>query len=189
MWKKEEDETPADTPGATPRRERAGPGASAVQHAAIGPSISINGEVTGDEDLLIEGRVDGSVDLKQHSVTVGPEGKVNANISGRVVTVEGTVKGDLDAHEQVILRSSAVVEGDISAPRVVLEDGASFRGGVDMGEGAGPSGRRGGSGGDAARKSAASGDGSSKDTGSGSSGSGKTEEEKSGTDTPIKTAK
>jgi cytoskeletal protein CcmA (bactofilin family) len=92
--------------------------------------------VTGDEDLLIQGRVDGSVDLKQHSVTVGREGEVKANIIGRVVTVEGKVEGNLSADEQVILRASATVQGDISAPRVVLEDGARFRGGVDMGEAA-----------------------------------------------------
>jgi cytoskeletal protein CcmA (bactofilin family) len=90
--------------------------------------------VTGDEDLLIEGRVDGSVDLKQHSVTVGPEGQVKAGIAGRVVTIEGTVEGDLRAEEQVVLRSTASVKGDITAPRVVLEDGATFQGGVEMGD-------------------------------------------------------
>lgn len=104
------------------------------ERATIGRSITIKGEVSGDEDLLIQGRVDGTVDLKQHSVTVGGEGKVNANITGRVVTVEGEVEGDLQAEEQVILRNSARVQGDIQAPRVVLEDGASFRGLVDMGD-------------------------------------------------------
>jgi len=91
--------------------------------------------VTGDEDLLIEGSVEGSVDLKQHAVTVGSEGRVRAGITGRVVTVEGTVHGDLRADEMVVLRSTAQVEGDITAPRVVLEAGASFRGAVDMGDG------------------------------------------------------
>jgi cytoskeletal protein CcmA (bactofilin family) len=78
--------------------------------------------------------VDGSVTLKQHAVTVGPEGEVKADIGARVITVEGTVEGNLSAQEQVILRGSARVQGNITAPRVVLEDGASFRGGVDMGE-------------------------------------------------------
>lgn len=104
------------------------------ERATIGRSITIKGEVSGDEDLLIQGRVDGTVDLKQHAVTVGGEGKVNANITGRVVTVEGEVEGDLQAEEQVILRNSARVQGDIQAPRVILEDGASFRGLVDMGD-------------------------------------------------------
>jgi cytoskeletal protein CcmA (bactofilin family) len=104
------------------------------QRATIGQSITIRGEVTGNEDLLIQGQVDGTVDLKNQGVTVGQEGKVKANITGRLVVVEGEVEGDLRAEEQIILRSTATVQGDIKAPRVVLEDGAKFRGGVDMGE-------------------------------------------------------
>jgi cytoskeletal protein CcmA (bactofilin family) len=143
MWKKEEMPAPTPTPrmDTTPAPERSAPAPTSHSHATgeratIGRSITIRGEVTGDEDLLIQGRVDGSVDLKQHSVTVGREGEVKANIIGRVVTVEGKVEGNLSADEQVILRASATVQGDISAPRVVLEDGARFRGGVDMGEAA-----------------------------------------------------
>jgi cytoskeletal protein CcmA (bactofilin family) len=78
--------------------------------------------------------VDGSVDLKLKSVTVGSEGRVKANIIGRVVTVEGEVEGDLHAEEQVILTSTARVQGDLAAPRIVLENGATFRGLVDMRE-------------------------------------------------------
>ncbi len=140
MWKK--DEVAPSTPGATHQEERMPQHESpkptttraASDPATIGPSITIKGEVRGDEDLLIEGRVEGSVELKLQSVTVGREGRVKANISGRVVTVEGEVEGDLAAQEQVILRSSARVQGDITAPRVVLEDGANFRGLVDMSE-------------------------------------------------------
>jgi cytoskeletal protein CcmA (bactofilin family) len=145
MWKKEEGTYPASTtrlePAAAargervPMPERAASPQPGRDRATIGRSITIRGEVSGNEDLLIEGRVDGSVDLKQHSVTVGPEGEVKANIVGRVVTIEGSVEGNLNAEEQVILRSSAQVTGDIAAPRVVLEDGARFRGGVDMGGG------------------------------------------------------
>jgi cytoskeletal protein CcmA (bactofilin family) len=105
----------------------------AGERATIGRSITIRGEVSGDEDLLIQGQVEGSVDLKDQAVTVGREGTVKANITGRMVTVEGEVEGNLKADEQVILRSSAKVQGDIVAPRVVLEDGAAFRGGIDMG--------------------------------------------------------
>jgi cytoskeletal protein CcmA (bactofilin family) len=89
--------------------------------------------VTGSEDLLIQGQIDGSVTLDDHSVGVGSEGRVNANITGRIITIEGRVEGDLTAQEQIILRGSAHVKGDIKAPRVVLEDGATFRGLVDMG--------------------------------------------------------
>jgi cytoskeletal protein CcmA (bactofilin family) len=139
MWKREDTQ---DRP--EPRPER--PAAQDMQtsarsgrgeRATIGPSISIRGDVTGDEDLLIQGRVEGSVQLEQHMVTIGPQGQVKADISARVVTVEGTVEGNLRADEQVVLRGSARVLGDIVAPRVMLEDGAYFRGGVDMGEHAG----------------------------------------------------
>jgi cytoskeletal protein CcmA (bactofilin family) len=118
--------------------------AVAANRATIGPSITIKGEVSGNEDLLIQGRVEGSIDLKERAVTVGPDGKVNADIDGRVVTVEGKVEGNLQALEQVILKSSARVQGDIKAPRVVLEDGATFRGMVDMGDPSQEEGTRGG---------------------------------------------
>jgi len=141
MWKKDETPEQATEPRREPpreTRERSGstPPAGGPP-AAIGRSIRIRGEVSGDEDLLIQGHVDGTVNLGQHAVTVGSEGEVKADITARLVTVEGRVVGDLTAQEQVILRGSARVEGDITAPRVVLEDGAKFRGGVDMGEPAG----------------------------------------------------
>ncbi|HEY0673556.1 MAG TPA: polymer-forming cytoskeletal protein [Longimicrobiales bacterium] len=135
MWKKEDGIEPVATrPEPAPSFERAAPPSNSNDRATIGRSISIKGEVNGDEDLLIQGRVDGSVTLKQHAVTVGPEGEVKADIGARVITVEGSVDGNLTAQEQVILRTSARVQGNITAPRVVLEDGARFRGGVDMGE-------------------------------------------------------
>jgi cytoskeletal protein CcmA (bactofilin family) len=147
MWKKDEQPEQyrpvSQSEGAGPRVESSpAPTRKGSERATIGPSITIRGEVSGDEDLLIQGRVDGSVDLKQHTVTVGREGQVKAGISARVVTVEGKVVGNLVAEEQVILRSSARVEGDIAAPRVILEDGANFRGGVDMGEPTGRTHRR-----------------------------------------------
>ncbi len=134
MWKKEEGmATPQSQPGTAPQGESPRQSVGSSERATIGRSITIRGDVGGDEDLLIQGQVDGSVNLDLHSVTVGSQGRVNANITGRVVVVEGQVEGDLNAKEQIILRSSAQVTGDISAPRVVLEDGASFRGLVDMG--------------------------------------------------------
>ena len=150
MWKKDAE---PDTPATPPRPEApAAPAAARVpgstpsgssERATIGRSITIRGDVTGDEDLLIQGRIEGSVDLEQNSVTVGPEGHVKASLRGRVVTVEGVVEGNLTAMERVVLRSSARVQGDITAPRVVLEDGATFRGGVDMGDPLGQDGERG----------------------------------------------
>lgn len=139
MWKKD-DATP-DSPQQedAPPRRNAPPGAAktSADPATIGRSITIRGEVSGDEDLLIQGTVDGSVELRQHSVTVGPEGRVTARITARIVTIEGEVEGDLEAQEQIILRASARVNGDMTAPRVVLEDGATFRGMVDMSEASG----------------------------------------------------
>lgn len=133
MWKKDEEQSAPSNAGSAPRTTGQKPVSGASGRATIGPSISIEGDVTGSEDLLIQGKVDGSVTLGQHAVGVGGEGRVNANIVGRVITIEGRVEGDLTAEEQIILRGSAQVHGDIKAPRVVLEDGATFRGLVDMG--------------------------------------------------------
>ena len=141
MWKKEE--TPPRAPAILPERQAAPVAPPAItgtaakrggERASIGRSIFIRGDVTGDEDLLIQGHVEGSISLMNHALTIGPEGEVKASVTGRVVIVEGTVEGDIHSDEQVVLRASARVRGDIIAPRLVLEDGARFRGGVDMGE-------------------------------------------------------
>ena len=145
MWKKSEtSERPSKVSGqrAHPSPEMPAHRSRVPRLAIVGRKIRIKGDVTGNEDLLIEGRVEGSVDLRAHSVTVGPQGDVKASIVGRIVTIEGRVQGNLTAEEQIVLLSSADVEGDLAAPRVVLEDGASFRGGVDMGDRA-PAGRSG----------------------------------------------
>jgi cytoskeletal protein CcmA (bactofilin family) len=100
--------------------------------ANIGRSITIKGDISGDEDLHIQGTVDGSVNLKEYNVTIDPEGRVKADVHGRTITVQGQVEGDLFGGEQVILRPSCRVSGNITAPRVSLEDGANFRGTIDM---------------------------------------------------------
>jgi cytoskeletal protein CcmA (bactofilin family) len=137
MWKKEEESNPttgssmgssSPPPSVTAKR----PTSSSSEPATIGRSITIRGDVTGDEDLYIQGRIEGTIDLKQHNVTVGPEGRVKANMKGRMVTIEGEVDGNVTGQEQVALRSASKVNGDIVAPRVVLEDGASFLGSIDM---------------------------------------------------------
>jgi cytoskeletal protein CcmA (bactofilin family) len=126
---------------AQPRPQQAATGRSGAPRrsngpAAIGPSITIKGDVSGDEDLVIEGRVEGKVMLAKHNVTIGPDGHVKADVNGRTVVVEGEVEGDLRGEEQIVLRHSARVEGSIAAPRVTLEDGAVFRGGIEMDAGA-----------------------------------------------------
>ena len=102
-----------------------------ASHTQTGPRVERS---TAPARLVIQGRVEGSVSLEQYAVTVGPEGQVKAHITARIVMVEGRVEGHLVGEEQVVLRKSSSVEGDIRAPRVVLEDGAYFRGGVQMGE-------------------------------------------------------
>jgi cytoskeletal protein CcmA (bactofilin family) len=134
MWKKDDVPPTPARPDAFARPEPSPSRAAPADRATIGRSIAIRGDVTGDEDLLIQGRVDGSVDLKEHAITVGSDGEVKASVIGRVVVVEGRVEGDINSDEQVILRGSAWVKGDIAAPRVVLEDGARFQGGIDMGD-------------------------------------------------------
>jgi cytoskeletal protein CcmA (bactofilin family) len=98
----------------------------------IGPSIEIKGTVTGDEDLMIEGKVEGTIELGSHQVTVGQSGKVTADISAKVVNIDGEVSGDLNGGEKVVISKSGKVRGNIVAPRVTLEDGAIFKGSIDM---------------------------------------------------------
>jgi len=88
--------------------------------------------LSGEEDLLIEGRVEGKIDLPRHSVTVGKSGRIKADVYGKTITVEGEVEGNLFGEEQLVLRQSSTVRGNITAPRVSLEDGANFKGSIDM---------------------------------------------------------
>ncbi len=98
----------------------------------IGPSIEIKGTVTGDEDLVIQGKVEGSVELGAHEVTVGESGKVSADITARTVRIDGEVAGDIRGNEKVVISKSGNVRGNIVAPRMTLEDGAIFKGSIDM---------------------------------------------------------
>ena len=100
--------------------------------ATIGPSIQISGDVTGNEDVRIEGRVEGTINLSDNVLTVGTEGQINATVTARAIFVEGKVEGDLKSDEQIIVRSSGNVRGNIVAPRVTLEDGCKFKGSIDM---------------------------------------------------------
>jgi cytoskeletal protein CcmA (bactofilin family) len=137
MWKKDDNPQPTNEPtvpkdGGARAGNPARTASVSTDQATIGRSITIRGDVTGDEDLIIQGRVEGTVDLKQHNVTVGPEGRVKADVAARTVTIEGEVTGNVRGQEQVSLRSPSKVTGDIEAPRVVLEDGATFLGNIDM---------------------------------------------------------
>ena len=98
----------------------------------IGSTIYIKGDVSGREDLIIEGQVEGRIELRQHNVTVGKKGKVKADIYGKTITVEGEVQGNLYGEEQLVVRQTSTVRGNITAPRVSLEDGSNFKGSIDM---------------------------------------------------------
>jgi cytoskeletal protein CcmA (bactofilin family) len=100
--------------------------------ASIGKSIVINGELSGSEDLTIEGRVDGKIELRDHVLTVGPNGRIKAQVSAKAVVVLGQVTGNLTATEKVDIKENGSVEGDIIAPRVAIADGSHFRGSIDM---------------------------------------------------------
>ncbi len=100
--------------------------------ATIGNSVKIHGDLSGKEDLVINGTVEGTVDFRENDVTVGEKGKVNANVTARNIIIKGEVKGELRGSEQVTIKPSGRVTGDIRAPRVVLNDGCQFKGLVDM---------------------------------------------------------
>src|SRR5437899_9170017 len=100
--------------------------------ASIGKSIVINGELSGSEDLTIEGRVDGKIELRDHVLTVGSNGRIKAQVSAKAIVVLGQVTGNLNATEKVDIKESGSVEGDSVAPRVAIADGSHFRGSIDM---------------------------------------------------------
>lgn len=98
----------------------------------IGSTITIKGEITGDENLVIDGTVEGNIQLGGHELSVGKSGKVSADITAKTVKIEGEVRGDITGKEKVVLSNSGNVRGNIVAPRVTLEDGAIFKGSIDM---------------------------------------------------------
>jgi cytoskeletal protein CcmA (bactofilin family) len=100
--------------------------------AHIGKSVLVKGELSGSEDLYLDGEVEGSIDLQEHSLTIGPHGRVRANVKARDVVVHGKVDGNIHGTERVELKRSAVLMGDIATQRIVIEDGAYFKGAIDI---------------------------------------------------------
>ena len=138
MKQKEQPETNRPTPTppasrgvsptpATPRASRETPAP-----ANIGKSVIIKGEVTGAEDLNLEGKIEGKISLPGHAVSVGKHGRIHGDIQAGSVVVNGTVHGNITASARVEIGATGSVEGDIRAPRIALADGARFKGGVDM---------------------------------------------------------
>jgi cytoskeletal protein CcmA (bactofilin family) len=98
----------------------------------IGKSVVIKGELNGSEDLIIEGHVEGKIELRDNVLTIGPNGKIKAQIFAKAVIVLGDVIGNVSATEKVDIRDHGSIEGDIVSPRVAIAEGAVFRGSVDM---------------------------------------------------------
>jgi len=147
MWKRKEDEytSPHESgiagssampvaPAAPPRPAEPvrSDSVRGSEIATIGKSVVVKGELSGSEDLIVDGEVEGSITLRGQSLTVGPNGRVRAHIEARNVIVHGRVDGDIHATERVELRKSASLTGDISTARISIEDGAFFKGGIDI---------------------------------------------------------
>lgn len=117
------------SPAAAPRT---GAQPASAEQATIGKSLVIKGEVTGSESLYIDGRVEGSINLAGNRVTVGRNGVVAANITAREIVVQGKVRGNMTASDRVDIRNEGSLTGDVVAQRISIEDGAYFKGGIDI---------------------------------------------------------
>jgi cytoskeletal protein CcmA (bactofilin family) len=102
------------------------------EFAHIGKSVVIKGELSGSEDLYVDGQVEGTIELRNNNLIVGPNGNVKANVTAKGVVVQGKVDGTVSATERVELRKSAVVNGDVITQRISMEEGAFFKGKIDI---------------------------------------------------------
>ena len=100
--------------------------------ALIGKSVMVKGQVYGREDLTIDGELEGTLELQEHRLTVGPNGKLQATIKAREVVVLGTVHGNIEASEKIDIRKDAKLVGDLKTARILIEDGAYFKGSIDI---------------------------------------------------------
>jgi cytoskeletal protein CcmA (bactofilin family) len=108
------------------------PAVTSGEQATIGKSLFIKGEITGSESLFVDGKVEGSINLAGNRVTIGRNGQVSANITAREIVVLGKVRGNVSATDRVDIRAEGSLNGDVSAARISIEDGAFFKGGIDI---------------------------------------------------------
>jgi cytoskeletal protein CcmA (bactofilin family) len=142
MWKRDEAVRPTGgQPVAPPQAPAAAAPAVSRTEAGyfmekdivnIGKSVVIKGELNGSEDLTIEGHVEGTIQLRDHVLTIGPNGKIKAQVFAKMVIVLGEVHGNVTATEKVDIRDNGSVEGDLVSPRIAIAEGAHFKGSVDM---------------------------------------------------------
>ena len=146
MWGKKEDSeppftsapgTPSDLPATAAAASSSASSAAGGPErgrnlAQIGKSLKLKGSITGSEDLYIDGEVEGTVELKDNSLTVGPNGRVHADVTARSIMILGRLHGNVKAGEKIEIRKTGSLEGDLTTARIVIEDGAVFRGSIDI---------------------------------------------------------
>ena len=154
MWnRKKDDEIPSkpavtpQAPSAQPTKEVANPPMSSMPTrtydspgatggaATIGKAVAIKGQIVSREDLLIDGEIEGTVEAQEHRVTVGPNGRVQAGIKAREIVILGSITGNVEATDKIDIRKDARLIGDIKTARIVIEDGAYFKGSIDITKG------------------------------------------------------
>jgi cytoskeletal protein CcmA (bactofilin family) len=132
-FEERQEPAPVRTFGTAPSTAPAQPAVAPARNVAVlGPTLRFKGELSADEDFVLQGRIEGSINHTQ-SVTIGTEGQVQGNIHARVIVIDGLVEGDLHGLESVVVHATGRVNGNIFAPRVGLVDGALFNGRIDMG--------------------------------------------------------
>ncbi len=143
MWKPSQTGTSTPTPSPEPPSRPApvspavetvnrAPVASTADQATIGKGLFVKGDITGSESLFIDGKVEGSVNLPGNRVTVGRNGQVTANVTAREVVILGKIRGNVKASDRVDIRAEGSLAGDVTAARISIEDGAYFKGGIDI---------------------------------------------------------
>ncbi len=108
------------------------PSSSQTGSATIGKAVMVKGQIFSREDLVIDGEVEGTVELQEHRLTVGPNGKVQAGVKAREIVVLGSIQGNAEATDKIDIRKDAKLVGDIKTARIVIEDGAYFKGSIDI---------------------------------------------------------
>ena len=131
MWDRKDAKYPFQNP-TEPSMESRTFAAPAEGFVNVGATVFIKGEIQGAEDLVVEGEVEGQINLKDHNLHLGPKSRVRAQIYAKTVTIEGDVRGDVFASERLVIKKTGRLNGNIVAPRLVLEDGARFKGTIDM---------------------------------------------------------
>jgi cytoskeletal protein CcmA (bactofilin family) len=136
MWDRRKEEAPQRPPQPMPTSQAPvrpmDPLAPPKVAASIGRAVTIKGEIHSEEDLYIDGKVEGILDLKDHKLTVGPNGRADTNITAREVVVMGTVHGNIEAQQKITIRKDGNLIGNIKTTGIIIEDDAYFKGSIDI---------------------------------------------------------